>query len=66
MMIIETLCYVPSDKEAPVLYKIMQREQDSVENWTFIVQNDDVDGITYEMTRVVDVIPQRETFLVVF
>ena len=66
MMIIETLSYVPSDREAPVLYKIMQREQDSLENWTFVIQKDDVDGITYEMTRVVDVIPQRETFLVVY
>ena len=44
----------------------MQREQDSLENRTFVIQKDDVDGITYEMTRVVDVIPQRETFLVVY
>ena len=66
MMIIETSCYVLSDREAPVLYKIMQREQDSLENLTFVIQKYDVDGITYEMNRVVDVITQRETFLVVY
>ena len=40
--------------------------QGSLVNWTFIIKKDDADGITYEMTRVVDVIPQRETFLVVY